>query len=237
MFERLHHQRIAYLLQALDGAQLRQHHCYFGGGTAIVLRYGEYRESADVAFVVSEIQSYRMLRKSLGSSGGLGVLLKRDGVIEPVRDIRADQYGIRTRLAVIDTEIKFEIVFEARMDLDLPHARDEICGIPSLSLCDMAAGKLLANSARWADDGVFSRDLIDLSMLDLSPTVWREALEKAENAYGESIRRDLDKAIERIKSRSNWLERCMEALSMDLPKAVLWERFRALQRRLEGKYK
>ena len=29
----------------------------------------------------------------------------------------------------------------------------------------MTASKLLANSDRWADDGVFSRDLIDLAML------------------------------------------------------------------------
>ncbi|MFM8338733.1 MAG: nucleotidyl transferase AbiEii/AbiGii toxin family protein, partial [Fluviibacter sp.] len=30
------------------------HHCYFGGGTAIALRYGEYRESVDIAVVCTE---------------------------------------------------------------------------------------------------------------------------------------------------------------------------------------
>jgi len=33
MFERPHHQRIAHVLAALDGATLRQHGCLFGGGT------------------------------------------------------------------------------------------------------------------------------------------------------------------------------------------------------------
>ena len=53
------------MLQALDDAFLQRHHCYFGGGTAIVLRRGEYRESADIDFLVSDIAAYRELRKQL----------------------------------------------------------------------------------------------------------------------------------------------------------------------------
>lgn len=33
MFERLHHQRIALVLEALNGHLLRENHCLFGGGT------------------------------------------------------------------------------------------------------------------------------------------------------------------------------------------------------------
>lgn len=32
MFERLHHQRIALVLEALNGHLLRENHCLFGGG-------------------------------------------------------------------------------------------------------------------------------------------------------------------------------------------------------------
>lgn len=53
MFEREHHQRIAKDLQALDGELLRSLGCLFGGGTCIALRYGEYRESVDIDFLVS----------------------------------------------------------------------------------------------------------------------------------------------------------------------------------------
>ena len=49
MFERPHHQRIAQVLRALDGPLLRENNCLFGGGTAIALRYGEYRESVDIS--------------------------------------------------------------------------------------------------------------------------------------------------------------------------------------------
>ena len=38
VFERPHHQRIASVLQGLDGELLRTHACSFGGGTAIALR-------------------------------------------------------------------------------------------------------------------------------------------------------------------------------------------------------
>lgn len=65
MFNREHHQKIHQVLQVLDARFLEQHQCYFGGGTAIVLRRGEYRESVDIHFLVSDIAAYRELRKQL----------------------------------------------------------------------------------------------------------------------------------------------------------------------------
>ena len=44
MFRLEHHHRIAGLLDQLNAELLRQHHCLFGGGTAIALRYGEFRQ-------------------------------------------------------------------------------------------------------------------------------------------------------------------------------------------------
>ena len=62
MFTRPHHQRVAKVLESLDGDLLKQHNCLFAGGTAIALRYGEYRESVDIDFLVSDLASYRHLR-------------------------------------------------------------------------------------------------------------------------------------------------------------------------------
>ncbi len=50
IFERPHHRRIARVLSALDGDLLREVNCLFGGGTAMALRFGEYRESVDMDF-------------------------------------------------------------------------------------------------------------------------------------------------------------------------------------------
>ena len=80
--------------------------------------------------------------------------------------------------------------------------------MPPLTPLDMAASKLLANSDRWPDDGVFSRDLIDLAMMKPSLALLRQAVAKAEGACGAAVRRDLQRAIDRMQARTGWLERC-----------------------------
>ena len=47
-FMREHHQKIAHVLNSLNHEKLSNAHCYFGGCTAIALKYGEYRESVDI---------------------------------------------------------------------------------------------------------------------------------------------------------------------------------------------
>jgi hypothetical protein len=160
MFERVHHQRIAHVLDAFDGAVLRQANCLFGGGTAIALRHGEYGESGDIDFLVSDVASYRTLRQLLTGPDGLAGLVRAGAEpIAQIRELRADQYGIRTILQVADQPIKFEIVLEGRIKLEAPAASDEVCGIATLTALDMATSQLLANAGRWRDDGVFSRDV------------------------------------------------------------------------------
>lgn len=231
MFERPHHQRISQVLGVLNGQLLRENHCLFGGGTAIALRYGEFRESGDVDFVVSDVAGYRNLRQLLTGADGIAAIV-REGAdpLTQARELRADQYGIRTLLRVADQTIKFEIVLEGRIELADPGAGDEVCGVATLTPLDMATSKLLANSDRWADDGVFSRDIIDLAMMNPSLVLLRQAVAKAETAYGQAIRQDIEKALQRLQNRHGWLERCMQTMAMSLPKAVVWQRLRALRR-------
>ena len=234
LFKRPHHQQIAHILSTLDGQLLRENNCLFGGGTVITLRYGEYRESIDIDFLVSDIASYRKLRELLKGSNGIAAIVRKGAVpLVQMREIRADQYGIRTMLQGTDLAVKFEIIHEGRIELDVPGAKDEICGIATLSPLDMAASKLLANSDRWNDDGVFNRDIIDLAMINPSLPLLRKAIAKAETAYGKTIQQDLEKAIERLNSRHGWLERCMQTMAMTLPKAVVWAQIRKLRRVLK----
>ena len=231
LFERPHHQRIAHVLSALDGARLRQYGCLFGGGTCIALRYGEYRESVDIDFLVSDVAGYRELRQLLTNPSGLAAITHAQAMpLVALREIRADQYGIRTQVQMDGQAIKFEIVREARIALEPPAANDSICGVSTLTPLDLATSKLLANSDRQADEGVFSRDVIDLAMMDPPLPALRAALAKAEQAYGASVARDLGKAIDRLQNRAGWLERCMQAMAMRLPKALVWQKVRALRR-------
>ncbi len=231
MFERPHHRRIARVLSALDADLLREANCLFGGGTAMALRFGEYLDSVDMDFLVSDLGSYRRLRQLLTGEAGFAGLLRPAGEqFRPAREVRADQYGIRTTLLIDDLPIKFEIVLEGRIELEAASGKYLVCGVSTLTPLDMATSKLLANADRWSDDGVFSRDVIDLAMMSPALPLLRKALLKAQGAYGETIARDLERAIERLQNRPNWLERCMQVMAMNLPKAVLWERIRALRR-------
>lgn len=69
MFSRDHHNHIATVLESLNSELLRATGCYFGGGTAIALRFGEFRESVDIDFMVSSTSGYRELRELVRSSG------------------------------------------------------------------------------------------------------------------------------------------------------------------------
>jgi hypothetical protein len=160
MFKRPHHQRIAHVLTSLDGEILAKLGCYFGGGTCIALRFGEYRESVDIDFLVSDATGYRELRQLLTGTQGL-VAITRQGAMPLVRtkEIRADQYGIRTQLM---------------MNLTLPQLR--------------------------------------------------AAIDKSVQAYGATIGRDLAKAIERMEHKTGWLERCMQAMAMDMPDPTFTQR-------------
>lgn len=234
MFERPHHRQIARVLLALDGDLLREANCLFGGGTAMALRFGEYRESVDMDFLVSDLSSYRRLRQLLTGEAGFAGLLRPAGEhFRLAREVRADQYGIRTTLLADDQPIKFEIVLEGRIEIEAATRKDQVCGISTLTPLDMASSKLLANSDRWSDDAVFSRDVIDLAMMSPSLPLLRKAVLKTQGGYGESITRDLDRAIERLQNRPDWLERCMQLMAMSLPKAVLWSKIRALRRVLD----
>jgi hypothetical protein len=145
LYSRHHHRNVAAILESL-----------------IVLRRGEYRESVDIDFLVSDTDGYRGLRELLTGPDGLNSIARSD--LHVVRDVRADQYGIRTAISAGGSTVKFEIIHEGRISLELPAPGDFVCGVYTLSFTDMATSKLLANADRWADSSVHYRDVIDLAM-------------------------------------------------------------------------
>ncbi|MGQ0525104.1 MAG: nucleotidyl transferase AbiEii/AbiGii toxin family protein [Betaproteobacteria bacterium] len=172
MYSRPRHAGVAKVLSALNSAFLGRSKCFFGGGTRVVLELKEYRESADVDFLCADRDGYRALRSTI-TNAALGEIAARP--IALAREVRADQYGIRTIVKVGEDLIKFEIVREARIDLDGMSVKG--IQVPCLDRATCFAEKILANDDRWIDESVLSRDIIDLAYmieaweLDLS---WRE---------------------------------------------------------------
>lgn len=184
--------------------------CFFGGGTAISLLLGEFRESFDIDFLCADTDGYRSLRE-MAFDRKLSDLFGKD--IEFLREIIADQYGIRTVLSVGGSRVKFEIVREARISLT---GKDtDGISVPTLVKEDLFAEKLLANADRYADTLVKSRDIIDLIMME---NHWGQiptcAWEKTTTAYGKSTLTAYNSALLLLANDPRYFERCLEELSV-----------------------
>lgn len=225
LFERTRHSAIALLLEALDADLLSSKQCYFGGGTAMAMRFGEWRLSTDIDMIVSDWDGYRELRTAI-SEGGIDAITRSP--ISPVRDVVADQYGVRTMLDSDDGPVKFEIIHEGRIDLDRATAEDTVCGVATLTVADMVATKLLANDDRWADRSVYSRDLIDLAMLSADDDDWATGYRKAAAAYGSTVDAKLRRATEFALAEADWLKTCIHQMQMDVAVSDLRDRIEAL---------
>jgi hypothetical protein len=234
-FTREHHQKIAHVLESLNHEKLSNAHCYFGGGTAIALKYDEFRESVDIDFMVSDIVGYRQLRSDATDPGGLANLFSNLGQIDASHDVRADQYGIRSVVKIMGSSIRFEIVLEGRIPFDQSGDTDKIHGVQCLTVADLIASKLLANSDRWGDVSVFSRDLIDLVMMRFTTREWQNGFEKSTTAYGESIHRDLIKACDAFIGKPMHVQGCLSRLKMNIPPTVLVDKVRGLKSLLNKK--
>lgn len=225
MYSRPHHQRIQTVLESLDAERLLKHQCLFGGGTAIVLAHGEYRESVDIDFVVSSVDGYRELR-GLVNAEGVTALMTRPLPLR--REVRIDQYGVRCAFEVDGVAIKFEVVFEGRVALADPLPEQRIDGVWTLTREDQVATKLMANSDRWADSSVWSRDIIDLAMLTGGGAAEPAGVAKAMRAYGDSVLVDIEKARSRLLEEGSRLATCMTRLQMTMAEAELRSKIRGL---------
>ena len=222
MFRREQHRKVLALLHAFDAAKLSRCRFLFGGGTRIVLALDEYRESLDVDFLCADAEGYAELRFEVATKG-YDALFKtdsRNGLHFP-REVRIDQYGIRFPAEIEGSMIAVELIREARIELDRG-ARPDWSPVDCLAIPDCYAEKVLANSDRWADRQVLSRDLIDLSALRtrLGP-VPEEAWGKVGHAYKAAGRDDLLKAISAFTEDGSHQQRCFQGLHIDNPASIL----------------
>lgn len=210
-WQRPHHQRIMQVLTQFDRQLLIECGCYFAGGTAIVLQLGEYRESVDIDFLCASAEGYRRLR-NLVSFDSLDAICHHPVALQ--REVRMDQYGIRTWIITDDRPIKLEIVREAR--IDLAQAHDDLAWpVPLLAREDLFTEKLLANTDRGLDRAILSRDLIDLAMMiDGWGAIPDLAWQRAELAYGASVRRVYHKTLLLLQN-PRYRRDCLRQMQMD----------------------
>ena len=186
--------------------------CWFAGGTAIVMKHGEYRLSLDIDFLCSSQEGYRALRQTMTARGAAGLF---DRPLVALREARCDQYGLRTMVEVEGRPFRLEIVRESRIEIE--GAYDADLGCPLLSVDDQFAEKLLANSDRGRDPSVCYRDAFDLGMLILGQggRVPPAASDKAVAAYGDDVWRDARQVVGHLRARPDELHRAAAVLRMD----------------------
>jgi hypothetical protein len=214
-----HHNNILTILQCLNCNVLENGSAYFGGGTILALDFDEYRLSKDIDFIASvSTEGYKYLR-TLVFDNGHEALFSDLSKIQIGRST-TDQYGIRINVVVNDTPIKTEIIAETRFQLDSPRY-PSWSSVPCLSLNDCFTSKLLANSDRYIDNAVESRDLIDLAVLRLESPIPQSAIDKAEKAY--EVIRPLKRAIELFQEKPEHRQKCFQGLQVTqswIPKII-----------------
>jgi hypothetical protein len=222
MFKRKQHRSVLSLLEAFRADTLARCKFLFGGGTRIVLELGEYRESHDVDFLCSDAEGYAELRFE-AATYGFASLFSSSGMSRLAfpREMRIDQYGIRFPVECDGGLVKVELIREARIDLDVG-TRPGWSPVYCLPLTDCYAEKLLANSDRWADRQVLSRDLIDLSALRMRcGAIPEPAWRKVDTAYRSASRTDLQKALSAFLEDSRHQEDCFRGLQIEDPGSIL----------------
>jgi hypothetical protein len=212
-FRKPSHRIVVEILRALDARFLAAHEIYFGGGARIVLELGEYRESRDIDFLCASQEGYRALRETV-SAKSLGKMV-RATQFPLAREVRGDQYGVRTWVDWAGTRMKLEIVREAR----IPLAGARIKGLP-VSCLDRPhafAEKFLANADRGLDASTLSRDAVDLAFMLEG---WKDAevragLALAQTAYGNEILRKTSAVAGKLRDDRKYRAQCVRDLAIE----------------------
>jgi hypothetical protein len=214
-FKKPEHRIIAEALGSMDQDFLSANKCWFGGGTAIVMKFGEYRRSLDVDFLCADADGYRELR-TRAVERGIRAFFPEP--VEAVRDFQIDQYGLRAVVRLQGQPIRFEVIREGRIQLQ-GHFDNDL-KVPTLAATDMFAEKLLANADRCQDRATAYRDAIDLGILiGIYGEIPTEALGKAQGAYGADIQNKVAWVANKLQDRDE-LRNAAEILQMDPDVAI-----------------
>jgi hypothetical protein len=218
MYSRARHIAVDKVLAALNSEFLGRSNCFFGGGTRIVLELKEYRESADIALLCSDREGYRALRSTI-TDASLGKIAAQPLTL--AREVRADQYGIRTIVRIGQELIKLEIVREGRVDLGGASVRN--IRLPCLDRESCFAEKILANDDRWIDESVLNRDIIDLAyMIEAwGPAVFSDGIRLAHQAYGDTIFKSIRSAAQKLTDKRTYYRKCVEGLRVTGTRTLL----------------
>lgn len=225
-YKRAHHNLIDKILRSMNADVLLAHSCFFAGGTAISLRYGEFRESVDIDFLISDATAYSKLRKLIFGRG-LAPLFQEGTEVQHT-EVRADAYGVRTVILYADARIKFEIVPIDLLVLEAPDQNDRISTVACITPVDMVATKLIANADRGEDKTYLNRDVIDLALMGVHRKVFAGGVAKAVAAQGYRVKQALADQADRLLTNDQWLHECRQRLAIEFSLVLIRVKLKAM---------
>jgi hypothetical protein len=209
-FKHERHNDILRIIQAMDQEFLNENYCFFAGGTAIAMAYGEQRLSFDIDFLVNDT-GMKAIRDRV-FEGGLRSLFQKDSITTS-RESK-NGYSIKALVSIDDKPpIKLEIVNEGRIKLEGCRgtiSQDE--NLMTITPKTMVTQKFLALTDRGLDVGYHHRDFWDLMILaeNVSKPEFRAGYSAAKLAYGKSVESSITKvqkeAIKHKKSDADFLK-------------------------------
>lgn len=196
-FNRLHHQRIATVLDSFNAQYFHDNNILFGGGTRIAMELNEFRESTDIDFFCHSNGAYRAVRSQV-EQHSLGKLVASNHQIQLLREIRADRDAVRTFVSssIDDTPIKLEFI---HFDFSISAETNKSFKVPVVSKESCYTTKLLANADRYMQ--AVPKDIFDLCMMRKEwGSIPAKSLQDAINCYGEkTINNGLHQALTLFK--------------------------------------
>lgn len=179
---------------------------YFGGGSAIALKYDEFRFSKDLDFLSSSKNGFYQLKNRIREDG-ISYLLKNEELIKVI-DCKTNNYKITILLEMEETPLKIEILHT--LDFKIEGDFNKELNIPQLSINDMFAQKISACIDRGLDKNTYGRDLLDLCvLLDKNKTINNDVLDNIENIYGKNFYKTLLQVYEMLILDEKYYEECL----------------------------
>lgn len=188
-FLREKHNHISNVLCGIDRGFLNHAGCYFAGGTAIAMAFGEHRTSFDIDFLAS-FDAFNLIKQRIHSCG----MTSFTNEVSVIGDVIISRGMIKAILQYQNEQpIKFEIILEDNMPLNpVVGLIGKLPEVLTVSPSVMVAQKLMAFSDRGMDISVHHRDYWDLCVLaeSLSQEIFSKGAMIANDIYSQGMIED-----------------------------------------------
>ena len=208
-FRRPRHAAIMGVLRRMDAAFLLENRCFLSGGTAAAMELGEYRRAEGMRFLTEG--GFSAIRCGVAHNSFGPVFREQPDL---AREVRPDQFGVRSFVNTDDGPIKLEILWtHAPPGVGAPRTG---WPVPLVGRRALVTGLVLALFDLGSPKRAYFRNLVDLAFTSASwgNDVLADAMATCEQAFGERISEGLATALRLALDHADAWAECMRDMSV-----------------------